>query len=416
MSMSVPKLMILSHVSPGEQGVGHLWMRDICRLYPHHQLVYVYKNAAGIEWPIDLSKIASYPVDFPDEQGWFKRIGRFARHIRWAYEFGVNFRAIPSLIERIIDFGKRHQVECILVPMHGPTLLKIALPVAQALGVPLITLVWDPAEYILTGYRLDPFTYRRLIGKFEATLRASKTIGVMSERMQSEYEQRFDVPAVILHQAVERSLWKTAADSSKLDPQTATKPLLIGFSGTLYSQTEMKALIDALSSVEWCVAGRPVKLRFLGAKLNVEASCPVMIEYLGWRPMAETIELLSEVDIAYLPYRFHPDFVTAARLSFPTKFSTYLAANAPIFYHGPADSAVVDFLKIYPCGIGCHSLDATEILKSLSKLESAPVTYRQAGRAALEDELNSEIFRQHLANLFGIEVDSLVVAKNKELV
>lgn len=406
MVANAPPLLLLSHVPPGNAGAGQLWMRDICVVYPRDRLAYVYDKHQEDSWSPNLKDISSLGISFPYEFGWFRQLGRFAHYVRWLYELRVNSRSIPQIIRRTVDFGHQYKVQRVLATLHGPTVMKIALPVARQLGIPLSVLVWDPPEYILTNYRLDRLTRMTLLRTFAATLRAADRCGVMSEAMEQDYRLNFSARTVVMHHAVPRSLWKvpTATNSEKVSAQ----PLVIAFSGTIYSREEFKALLTALGNAQWFVGGSHVKLRIFAPDLKIDTSLPLDIEYLGWRSLEDTINLLSQCDIAYLPYRFHADFAEAARLSFPTKLSTYLAAGLPILYHGPEQSPVVNFLRDYQVGITCHSLEASEILSKLIHLKDNLINYKKAAHTALENQLNAENFRQQTADLLNIDSDCLL--------
>ena len=69
---------------------------------------------------------------------------------------GIERYEIPPLIEKIAAFGRRGKVDRVWVPLHSPTTIRVAEPVARALGVPLIVTVWDPPNYKLRQFGLAP--------------------------------------------------------------------------------------------------------------------------------------------------------------------------------------------------------------------------------------------------------------------
>ena len=121
---------------------------------------------------------------------------------------------------------------------------------------------------------------------------------------------------------------------------------------------------------------------------------------------------MSEVDVAYLPYWFDESYSIAVRLSFPSKFSTYLASGRPVFFHGPEDSSPANFIKKFPVGLCCHSLEESEIIRCLERFITDKDFYAsatEAGQRALNQELNLDIFLSHFTELIGISKEKLLV-------
>jgi hypothetical protein len=134
------------------------------------------------------------------------------------------------------------------------------------------------------------------------------------------------------------------------------------------------------------------------------------IEYLGWQSPEKTIELMSQVDVTYLPYWFDRSHSLSVRLCFPSKLTTYLAAGRPVLFHGPKDSSPAHFFSRFPVGLCCHSLEEPEIIESLRRFIIDRKFYAlatQAGQAALDQELDLRVFRRRFATLIGIEEEEL---------
>jgi hypothetical protein len=101
------------------------------------------------------------------------------------------------------------------------------------------------------------------------------------------------------------------------------------------------------------------------------------------------------MDLAYLPYWLDEKFHYITKMCFPNKISTYLAAGIPILYHGPSDGSPARFLEKYPAGIGCHTTDPAEIIKSLSRFVTEKDFYAKAVIAiekARTEEYNFDVF------------------------
>lgn len=108
-----------------------------------------------------------------------------------------------------------------------------------------------------------------------------------------------------------------------------------------------------------------------------------------WRAQDRVIEIMSDVDVGYLPYKFAKKDRIQMQLSFPNKIVVYLASRTPVFFHGPSYSSVNYFLNIYPCGVSCDSNSQELIISKLEKLIFDRKYYercKKACREALEKE------------------------------
>ena len=190
---------------------------------------------------------------------------------------------------------------------------------------------------------------------------------------------------------------------------------VIGFAGSLYASREFEALLAALARVDWRIDGHDVKVKLMGhhGSCSLIGRSRMNLEYLGWRSLEETVDLLAETDVAYLPYWFDPAFSDSVRLCFPNKLTTYLTAGKPVLFHGPADSAPARFFRRFPAGLCCHSLEAPAIIECLRRFVGDRDLYQSAACAsqdALDQELNERAFVSHFADLIGVDPADLTPA------
>jgi len=320
----------------------------------------------------------------------------------WQYQKRIY---VPDLVRSVVQFGRRQGVEVVLAVLNSPTQIAIAARVASKLGARLVTMVWDPPEFLSWAMGLDRFSHRNLLREFEKVLHTTVRCGVASEWMAAEYRKRYGVEPVVLIHGVHPNLMKPPARELISDKQ-----FTIGFQGTLYAFDAWRALLSALSEVDWQIEGRNVIVRVLSTNITLSGRA-MHIEYLGWRSLEETVDLMSQVDVAYLPYWFENDFSLSVRLCFPNKLATYLAAGRPVLFHGPEDSSPARFLRRFPAGLCCHSLEGTEIIESLRRFiidRDFYASATQAGQVARDQELNLMVFRRNFAALMGISEDELL--------
>ena len=308
----------------------------------------------------------------------------------------------PALIEQAVEFGKQQGSEMVWAILSSPALIYMAGKVATKLDAQLVTLVWDAPEYLAAIRNFDRFSRRSLLREFGRVLRATVRCGVASEGMQSEYKDKYGVESVVLIHGIHPNQRRLPAKGP-----TEEGKFVIGFAGSLYAVHEWDALLSALSKIAWRIDGRNITVRLIGPNVDLRRSQGrVHIEYFGWRSVEETINLMSQVDVAYLPYWFDESYSLAVRLAFPGKLTTYLAAGRPVLFHGPEDSTPTRFFRRFPVGLCCHSLDETEIIQCLYRFATDGEFYARAtaaGQEALDQELDLRVFLQRFAELIGVE-------------
>jgi hypothetical protein len=305
-----------------------------------------------------------------------------------------------------VRFGKGHGVELVWAVLDSVTQITIASRVASALGVRLVVTIWDPPEWLSIETGFDWFSRRNLLRDFDRELRSSSATSVASEQMAKEYGKRYGIKPIVLIHGLHPNMIKPPAREL-----TSEKEFIIGFIGTLYAFDAWQALLSALSEVNWRIEGRNVIIRVLSGAIAVTSLDRMHIEYLGWRSIEETIELMSQVDVTYLPYWFDERHSLSVRLCFPNRLATYMAAGRPVLFHGPEDSSPAHFLRRFPAGLSCHSLESSVIIENLRRLVVDRELYAnatQAGQSALNEELNLQVFRQRFAALIGIDESELI--------
>ena len=111
---------------------------------------------------------------------------------------------------------------------------------------------------------------------FRDAIRASARTAVASPEMKVAYEQRYGTPCTPMIHGLPASQWVAPTGLRATD-----QPFVIGYAGSLYARREWEALISALGSIGWRMAGRPVIVRMLAANLDVRAAGPTRIESLS---------------------------------------------------------------------------------------------------------------------------------------
>lgn len=397
------RVLAVSRVTPNQAGVGSVFLRPLLRAYPQDRIVFATWNHEGVrDWPSELNGLAHHVVSAVPEYG-FPFGGRLLRRLtRWHHTRYA--RAVPMrrALRALVTIGKQQGVEAVWITLASPTEIQLAAPLAQALGVPLLTMVWDPPQhYLRLFWGLEGRALAEIECAFACAIRASETCAVASDAMKAEYERRYRVPCVPLIHGFPRSEWRQPRSTANDE-----RSFVIGYAGSIYAHEEWRSLLRALGQCGWRIDGRDVVLRVLASTLHTDTVDPVRIEHLGWRQTAETLRLLSEVDISYVPYWFDRRHSEAVRLCFPNKIPTYLAAGRPIFFHGPPDSTPARFLDEYKVGVVCHSVRSGDIVTALTDFaRDQTLSGRFEGEAqrALEERFDERVFFKHFAAFMGVD-------------
>jgi glycosyltransferase involved in cell wall biosynthesis len=296
------------------------------------------------------------------------------------------------IVRRVTTFGRQVKPDVLWCILEGQTMIRLARSAARSLGVPLLTQVWDPPTWWLREHKVNRVAASQVLREFDRAVRASVSCATASWAMAEEYGCQYGTRTVPVIPSLDLSWAHPPAQAPN-----PGKELTIGVAGQLYASAEWNSLIRALDSAGWRVADREVRIVLLGRYLTFETSKSAHIEYLGWRPQQETIEILSRTDVLYCPYWFDPAFETEARLCFPSKLTTYLAAGRPVLFHGPAYASPSRFLEENKAGVCCNSLDLPALLGHLHQLLCDHQLYEQTarnGRHALELHLSLPRMRE----------------------
>jgi glycosyltransferase involved in cell wall biosynthesis len=403
----LPRILLLTSHPPGSIGIGGAFLSALCRVYPHNRiccfapsLAKLHTIAADMKWmPIELCEL-------PRQHG-IRRLGHTVEKLTTPLTQQVSrMTQCLSLVKRAVEFGQAHDVDLVWAVLDHPAIIGIANEITTQLKARLVTMVWDPPELLMDNLHYDLLSRRITMQAFARLLRRAESCAVASELMKEEYHQRYHVA---------KPLVMIKSGSNRIVPASKLKSadrFVIGFAGSLYATREWDALLNALSSINWQLESRQISIRFLGNNLSLRARSGMVIDFLGWRPADETLQLLSECDIAYLPYWLDEKHSQAVRLCFPNKLSTYIAAGLPVLYHGPADSSPAHFMTRFPVGLCCQLTEAQPIVETLRRFITDPELYSSAvmaGQQALDEYLHPNTFYAHFAELLNIDGNELSI-------
>ncbi len=396
------RVLLLSDIPPCSNYTAGIVLEQLCAFLPAGSVACfgaIHKTirpGATSVIPPSQMRIEPRPRD-----GWHVLPGRLGDAVSLVMEPLSACTDVRRLARHAVKFGRSFGADRVWCTLEGQTLIRLAVPVADALDVPLYTQIWDPPGWWLRENRIDPVNRRVILRRFSRALQRSSAIAAISPAMAEEYAQKWDVTAIPVIPGVPAEYALPPADRPGGGAEVT-----IGLAGQLYASQEWNALMLALDAAGWRLGGKPVRVVLLGRHAGLSSETPRSVHYLGWRSQRETIDALSKADVLYCPYWFDPAFAEEARLCFPSKLSTYFAAGRPVFFHGPEYAYPARFLREHEAGAVCNSLEPTPIIRQLEDVvrdTSTYVTYAQNGRKAFDQLLTTEVMRRSFLRFLGAE-------------
>lgn len=396
----MPRVMILSAVVPGGEGSGGRYFQSVIDLYPRDRLAFFcitklarFNPPADMPWlpigfapdPIPRSKLAATE----DNERFSSRMA--------AWEEALT-RESKEIAAEVLRFAERHGSET-LVLGATPLLFRVALEIRALSPIRIAMMVLDPLEIRLTSYQVPAPLHQVIHEDFAAAMKIVDRCATSSDNMAEEYQRQYGhEPLVMLH-GLARDVQRKGRHR-RLDDRRLTIAML----GALYASDAVAAFIQALVAADWKIGERNVSLICMTREPPPGTDATMPVEHLGWIDQDDVVSTLDRADLAYVPYWFDERYSETVRLSFPSKVSAMAAAGIPIFFHGPAYSSVTRFLKKYPMGVACSSLDPADIVTQLEEFFSSPGRYAAAAVAsetAFAMEMNHDVFRDRFMKLVG---------------
>ncbi len=379
------KVLMLAGVPPCHQYTGGLVIESLINFLSPEQIAFcaVVNSALSPEIPSNLDMIPRLILKRPREFA-FRIFPKFFGTLT-AYIFEliqalyVRFKLAPQ----ITKFAKEQKIEALWVVLEGQTLIRLAQVLPKKLSIPLYTQVWDPFDLWLRSNKIDRFTKQKLLACFDKVINSSKSCATASWSMSESYTKIFNVK----NQPLIAALPKFCAKPPALAPHES-QDFIIGIAGQIYATEEWNCLVQALNEVNWTIANRTIRLRVLSGGLNIYTKKPAYIEYFGWQTQSDTLRILSECDLLYLPYWFSRTFEQETTYCFPSKLVTYFASGRPVLCHAPSYASPVKYIKLHKAGYVCESLNTKDVCQTLKEIILNKETYAKMARNGTQCFIN----------------------------
>lgn len=396
--MSAQRILLISGTAPGEPGVGGVILRDLVQIIGSSHFNCCWLNPLRDQQPVYLPELRLTHYQRRYETGWRPVPGLMGEVLSYVSTSLLRRQLLNQVVRSIRSQIVRYQPELVLTVLESATTVQVMSALLPHLNCPIRTIVWDDVETFCPSGSLDKWTRSRLAHDFRRVLQSSEKIAVICENMQVAYRNLHGVESFILRHGMPES-------STSASMNAGAAGWRIGFAGSITTPDCFQSLLSTLDQCQWCIAGRPITLRLLGCRLQLGSRSPQSIEYLGWRDVAETRDLLGECNILYLPQSFKSALRHLSELSFPTKLSTYIATRRPIVLHAPTYGSLTSFWRDYPLGPVIPDLTEQGILHGLeSGLLASDIqlgTWRESAVRGHQEQLSVHKFEQGVRELLS---------------
>jgi hypothetical protein len=184
---------------------------------------------------------------------------------------------------------------------------------------------------------------------FYGALQRARSVDVISDGMCRYYRFLLGRAPIVV-----RPYLPASPPPAPERPATADE-LVVGHIGTIYDISEWRAFLGALRERARLVHRTP-RMRVIGLDAKFRSLLGAeqeMVEDLGGLPEAEARRRLGECHFLYAMYPFAPTAEVFRRTSIPTKLTTYLCCELPIFAHTPLPSSLGEVVRRYDVGVVC---------------------------------------------------------------
>jgi hypothetical protein len=305
-------------------------------------------------------------------------------------------RRLRAVRDELVSFAPDRLVlfmNAVEVSMLAPALLRL-------LPVPYVTMEWDLLEAGVQRAGGGRTVTRRMLASVDRLRRGAAARGVASEGMAAHYRRAWGLDSVVLRQTIRPARRERSSDGDVFR---------LAICGNVYAEDEFRALLAALGLTRWRLGGRPAELHVIGVVPPSLEPLPPQVRVTGWVSYERSLEMLGDMDMGYCPLWFDPEHPLWVETCFPSKLISYMAAEVPVFYHGPASGTPARFIERYPVGTSCHTWEPGAIARALDDAASSPEMLRRA-REAVRDvvahEFAPEILRSRLRAFLNVPAEA----------
>jgi hypothetical protein len=307
---------------------------------------------------------------------------------KYLIQFGEWFatkesKSISTVILRDIS---RNRPDHLVLVIQGQSSIRIANDLIKT-GIPYTCIHWDPWTWWAKEHNV-PANINQEISALYAQINSGGFHLVPTANFASHYKIEAD-RFLTLYPSIGNQITNPAEKSNTIK---------IAFVGQPYAKRQLDYFFSKLEDINWILDGKDIEVHTFGAGTNLYF--PNLKDH-GWVNYEALPEIITRFDFALLPYPDNERVPDAFNTSFPSKLVTYITANLPILYVGPAESSVDLFMK----GIGIqltYDYGAEELMSSFHNLIHNRAFYQSGGAGLFEKyfskDSQKEIIRKWRVN------------------
>lgn len=356
-------VLLLTDVPPCNNYTGGIMLRQMCDflIEEKHNIFCFSVETPNLNpnIPEHLKNKIKYQKTTKPNENWGR--GRIRKAVSLIKNNYNTLFEVPKIAQEVRKYIKENNIDMIWTILQGQTMIKLAYLMGKRSKIPFMVQIWDPPEWWLNEHNFDKYTKKNVLNTFYKVLKVSESVMCASWAMAQEYSRFTKAKCIPVIPGLDITDIKSKPTNNK-------EEFIIGFAGQVYAESEFQHLINALDNMNWEHNNKKIKLKLYGRHFNLSLDKPSNIEIGGWLRQNDTIEELAAADLLYCPYGFSWDFEKIARLSFPSKLTTYLKTKKAVLFHGPSYSSPYKFLLENDAGYLCTGLNEKEIEYNLKRI------------------------------------------------
>ncbi len=304
------------------------------------------------------------------------------------------------LVSKIIKELSTNQYNILWAVIQGQTMICTVREVAKKLGLPYSVQVWDPPEWWLQANSFDERSKKKVLTEFKNLLKEAACCFAPSKQM-AEYVNKFgcnfSIPVI---PSLPRILVRR-------DYYPKEKDFTIVFTGQIYAREELLSFLSALNKLNWKVGDKRIKVKIFSYVFDEDIAnkFPIVLQY-GWLPQEELLKELANSELCYCPYPFSREMEKVAKLSFPSKLTSYLSSQTPVLVHAPNYSSIANFIIDERDGYVCTSTEEDILIKKIQTIISGYEEHREKIIKNAIDKFNSnlslEVMKKNFFTALGL--------------
>jgi hypothetical protein len=319
----MPRVLIISDVLPTETHTAGIVLNQFINFLP--------ANFEILTYNIQSDGLETYPVS-----------SRVTGKLRWTRKPQENWRAPRILLNLLDSFSayetnlivkdlarevSRQSPDLIYLVMQGQTMFRIAVGLNKQ-GIGFSTFHWDPLSWWL-HFNKGPKKLEKLLSYVTPILNSSGH-HILPSRKYAEY---------LKLTRDNYSVFNLSHNLLENNYKPKDGVMRICFSGQAYAEKELSFFVEVLEKCNWTLTDFKVELHVFG---NAFLGHSKNIFHHGWIEPSKLVKQLSVFDCSLLPYPSGNEFQDVSRYSFPSKYSTYIAASLPVLFIGGLETPFSD--------------------------------------------------------------------------